>query len=145
MKIQVNNKLFYLVITLLLILPLGRHLDLFLFGERTEGVADHLTYVDFAGDGRGTFTSMVFKFDAENRSYTIEGPVNVKYLFDEKCKIIYKKGNPLNCIIPTFTYLYLSPQASISFFILIVWIAFYTSFWQGKRPEQTEVQNIDIS
>lgn len=132
-----------MVIALLLIFPFGRHLDLFLFGERTEGVADHLTHVDFTSDGN--FTSMVFKFDAENRSYTIEGPVNVKYLFDEKCKIIYKKGNPLNCIIPTFAYLYLSTQASISFFILIVWIAFYTSFWQKKRPEQTEAQKIDIS
>ena len=142
--IRFNNKLFYLVIVLILILPIGKHADLFLFGKRTEGIPDHYSYVYCSGDGMGggTLTSMVFNFYVENKEYSIEGPANVKYGFNEKCKIIYKKNNPSNCIIPSFSYLYLSYSSGIYFVELIIWIAFYTSFFNCKeRKKSADNQN----
>lgn len=134
--------MFYSTILLFLLLPVGRHFELFLFGGRTDGVA---TYRDSSHWGSGTLTSTVFEFKVNGYSYFIEGPSNVDYKMGEKCKVIFKKKNPRRCIIPSFSYLYLSINAALSASLLITWIAFYTSFYglknQNKNCKSDKLEN----
>ncbi len=51
----------------------------------------------------------------------------------EKARVIYNKRNPDKCMILSFAYIYSSPNALIPGIILLLWIAFYTSF---TRPEK---------
>jgi hypothetical protein len=60
------------------------------------------------------------------------GPENVFYEIGEKVRVIYDKRNPNRCMILSFAYLYSSPNALIPGFLLLIWIAFYTSF---TKPE----------
>ena len=96
MKIKPTRTLFYFVTALIAILPVGRHLDLFLFGGKTEGVVTHRNhdYIHSLNMGSGSITYSEFEFNVDGYTYAIEGPSNIDYKIGEKCKIIYQKKNP---------------------------------------------------
>jgi len=143
MKIKASNTLFWIVILLILLLPVGKNYGLFLFGGRTEGIATHIHnyYSSFSSWGGGPISYSVFDFKVNGYTYSIEGVSNLKFDDGKKCKIIYKKKNPWRCIIPSFSYLYLSSNAVFSATLLIVWIAFYTSFYGLKKQNKLEISD----
>jgi hypothetical protein len=149
MKIKPTNTLFWIIILLILLLPVGKNYGLFLFGGRTEGIATHIHnyYSPFSSlGGSEPIRYSVFDFKVNGYTYSIEGLSNLNFVDGEKCKIIYKKKNPWRCIIPSLSYLYLSSNAVFSATLLIVWIAFYTSFYGLKKQRKLEITDkIDMN
>jgi len=137
MNIKFNKRMFYLVIVLLMALPVLKHLELFLYGETTEATADHIgkQYVEY-----GNLTFMVYRFTVNDKNYFIEDAPDIRCDFNTKRRIIYTPRNPAKCIIPTFSYLYLSYNALLPLFILMLWVAFYTSFFTDSKEDEIITQ-----
>jgi len=118
-----------------MLLPVSKKYRLLLFGIRTEGIAVGYGEVDVRSTRPGNFNYTLFRFQTEKGSFEMRGPENVIYELGEKTRIIYNKKNPVKCIIPSFAYLYSAPNALIPGVLLLLWIAFYTSF---KKPEERQ-------
>ncbi|HPT12841.1 MAG TPA: hypothetical protein PLP69_09430 [Bacteroidales bacterium] len=110
-----------------------KHLNLFLYGVRAEGT--------ISSGGSMTIdhcvqTYRMVHYVVDGVQYKLRGPLNIRYSYDTPCKIIYNKKDPTDCIIPSFIYLYTSDTAVLSGFILIVFVAFYTSFWASPKQNR---------
>jgi hypothetical protein len=140
-----NRLFFYLSLFLLLTYPVTRHLNLFIYGVRTEGIVNSGSYQRIE---ESVQIYRIIHFTADGVVYKVNGPLNVSYDFGTKCKVIYNKKDPSDCIIPSFLFLYTSFTAMCCYFILLVWVAFYTSFRPGsnKHPDkEASVQHHSIS
>ena len=128
---KISKLKFYVILFLILLIPVSKKYRLLLFGIRAEGIA--VGYGE--GEVRTTpanFDYTLFQFHTEKGNFEIRGPENVMYELGEKTWVIYNKRNPNKCMILSFAYLYSTPNSLIPGFILILWIAFYTSF---TKPE----------
>jgi hypothetical protein len=120
---------------LLLTYPVSQHLNLFQHGVRAEGIVSSGGFITIDDNVQ---TYRVIHYVVDGVEYSLKGPLNVRYSFDSKCKIIYNKKDPTDCIIPSFLYLYTSETAMYCGFIFIVCVAFYTSFRPTPKQNQAE-------
>jgi hypothetical protein len=132
MYFKISKLKFYLILFLILLIPISKKYRLLLFGIRTEGIAVGYGELDVRFAIPGNFDYTLFQFQTEKGNFEIRGPENVVYKPGEKARVIYNKRNPNQCMILSFAYLYSSPNAAVPAIILMLWIAFYTSF---AKPE----------
>jgi hypothetical protein len=129
---KISKLKFYVILILILLIPVSKKYRLLLFGIRADGIAvgygDGNLKTNIPGNSDYTW----FRFQTEKGSYEIRGPENVIYKPGEKARVIYNKSDPNKCMILSFSYLYSSPNAMIPGIILLLWIAFYSSF---TKPE----------
>lgn len=130
---KISKFKFYVILFLILLIPVSKKYRLFLFGIRTEGIAVGYGETRSKSGLPASFDYTLFRFDTQKGSFEIRGPENFIYKIGEKKKVIYDKRNPGKCIIPTFSYLYLTPNAVIPGLLLLLWIAFYTSFTTPEK------------
>ena len=130
---KISKLKFYVILFLILLFPVSKKYRLLLFGIRTEGIAVGYGEWEMSSTIPGNFEYTLFQFQTDKGSFVIRGPENVIYELGEKARVIYNKRNPDKCMILSFAYLYSSPNALIPGIILLLWIAFYTSF---TRPEK---------
>jgi hypothetical protein len=128
---KISKLQFYVILFLILLIPVSKKYRLLIFGIRTEGIA--VGYGEMRTTSPGSFDYTLFQFQTEKGSFEIRGPENVIYEMGEKARIIYNKRNPNKCMILSFTYLYESPNAMMSGILVLLWIAFYTSFAKPER------------
>lgn len=130
---KISKLKFYVILFLILLIPVSKKYRLLLFGIRTEGIAVGYGEEDGRSAIPDNYDYTLFQFETENGNFKIRGPENFIYEPGEKARIIYNKKNPNNCMILSFAYLYSTPNALIPGIILLLWIAFYTSF---TKPEK---------
>jgi hypothetical protein len=128
---KISKLKFYVILFLILLIPVSKKYRLLIFGIRTKGIA--VGYGEMRSTRPDNFDYTLFQFHTDHGSFEIRGPENVIYELGEKARVIYSKRNPNKCMILSFAYLYSSPNAVIPGIILLLWIAFYTSF---TKPEK---------
>lgn len=125
---NISKLKFYVILILILLIPVSKKYRLLIFGVRTEGIAVGYGENEIRSTAPAYFDHTLFRFDTEKGSFEIRGPENIIYNLGEKARVIYDKKNPNKCMILSFAYLYSAPNAMIPGVLLLLWIAFYTSF-----------------
>ncbi len=128
---KISKLQFYAILILILLIPVSKNYRLLIFGARTEGIA--VGYGEMGTESPVGFDYTLFRFETDKGSFEIRGPENVIYKPGEKVRVIYNKRNPDKCMILSFTYLYASPNAMVSGILVLLWIAFYTSFTRPRK------------
>lgn len=127
--LKVNKTKFYFILVLIVLLPVSKKYKLLLFGARTEGiVVDYADLIHLPVNYIDWHNCAIIRFDANNQTHYMRGPEDVMYEPGRKMKVIYNKKEPSRSMIPTFAYFYSMPNALIPGILLLLWIAFYTSF-----------------
>jgi len=118
----------------ILLLPLSKEYRLLIFGQRTYGEIAGYHAADSAYNvySKNVLYYTLINFNTENESYIVPAPRYMLFEEGSVVKIIYDKNNPDNYIIASFEFLYTSPIAIIAGVILLVWIAFYSTFGVPK-------------
>ena len=129
---KVSQLKFYVILFLILLIPISKKYRLLLFGIRTEGIAVGYGEGEARTSAPANFDYTLFQFHTEKGDFEIRGPENVMVELGEKARVIYNKRNPNMCMIFSFAYIYSTPNSLVPGFILILWIAFYSSF---AKPE----------
>jgi hypothetical protein len=130
---KISKLQFYVILFLILLIPVSKKYRLLLFGERTEGIAIAYGESNVRHTAPVDFDYTLFRFHTEKGSFEIKGPENFIYKPGDRVRVIYNKSDPDQCMILSFSYLYLSPNAMIPGVLLLFWIAFYTSFAKPER------------
>lgn len=136
MYLKINRNTFYITIVLIMLLPISKQWKLLLFGTRTIGVAVDYQILNQRADMQYNSSyakTTIFQYNVGNKNYRILGPSNSVYELGEKHKIIYDKRRPSKSMIPTIAYMYSFHRIIIPMMVLLVWIAFYTSFTPPGR------------
>lgn len=139
MKEYSISKWAFVAICLLIIsLPVARHWKILTSGEKAQGtVFDTVIHKKelLGGESRIYYTSEIV-FQANGTPQKAYGPANYEYTIGRKVKVIYKKGNPSeNCIL-TFSGFYLDGYTVLPIILLVVWAAFYMSFNNYQRKQR---------
>jgi hypothetical protein len=129
---KISKLKFYAILVLILLIPVSKKYRLLIFGVWTEGIAVGYGENEIRSASPAYFDHTLFRFETEKGSYTIRGPENIIYDLGSRTRVIYEKKDPDKCMILSFSYLYSGPNAMVPGVLLLVWIAFYTSF---TRPE----------
>jgi hypothetical protein len=118
-----------------MLLPISKQWKLLIFGVRTTGVAVDYKILNRRADYNSEYAkTTIFQYQVGNKAYRILGPSNSVYELGEERRIIYDQKRPSKSMIPSLAYLYSFHRIIIPILILLVWIAFYTSFTPpGKR------------
>lgn len=135
---KITRLKFYGILFLILLIPVSKKYRLLLFGVRTEGIAVGYGEEQVRLTMPGNFDYTLFQFQTGKGSFQIRGPENIYYELGEKVRVIYNKRDPNKCMILSFSYLYSSPNAAVTGVLLLLWIAFYTSF---TKPETRHKPN----
>ncbi len=130
---KISKLKFYVILFLILLIPVSKKYRLLIFGTWTEGIAVGYGENAIRPTAPVRFDHTLFRFDTEKGSFEIRGPENIIYKPGEKTKVIYDKRHPDKCMIFSLAYLYSAPNAIIPGVLLLLWIAFYTSF---TKPEK---------
>jgi hypothetical protein len=129
---KITRLKFYGILFLILLIPVSKKYRLLLFGVRTDGIAIGYGDEQVRLTMPGSFDYTLFQFQTGKGSFQIRGPENIYYEPGEKVRVLYNKNDPGKCMILSFSYLYSSPNAAVTGVLLLLWIAFYTSF---TKPE----------
>lgn len=135
MHCYITRPLFFLILFLIFLLPLSKKAGLLLFGERTTGTVTG--YGMLKGNSRnekfpGINNISIISYTSNGENYSTSGPLNVFYDLGETVTIIYKKDNPEDFTLLTFTSLYSGYGLILSGFIMMIWMAFYLTFCSRK-------------
>ncbi len=136
MYIKISKNTFYITIVLIMLLPISKQWKLLMFGTRTTGVAVDYKILNQRADMQYNSEyakTTIFQYQVGNAAYRVLGPSNSVYELGEEHKIIYDKRRPSKSMIPTIAYMYSFHRIIIPMMVLLVWIAFYTSFTPPVR------------
>ena len=137
MNFQISKRLFYFVLILILLLPLIIKSKLLLFGATTEG---EVIYLKRTMSFRSSYLYPIIQFETEESVITMSGTQNSTPEIGEKVRIIYEKGNPINCMIFSFSYIYLNFSSVIPGILLLIWLAIYSTYRKSKISSDSETQ-----
>ena len=129
---NISKTIFFSVLVVLLLIPVFTKSKLLLFGERTYGEMVG-QIIDEKKRGRPHYS--VINFNVFDTTIEIMGAENVIYDVGTKIKIVYDKNAPSNCMIFSISYIYGGFAASMSFVLIIIWFAIYTSFKKKKAVQ----------
>lgn len=139
--IKISRINFWLITILIILIPVSKEFKLLLWGTRTSGEVVSLKISHNKSSPNGSraereadydFMCVVIEFKTKDAVVRMNGPAYVKYDLGERVTIIYDDKNPAHCIMPTLAYLYSIQHSLWLIPILMVWIAFYTSFAPPK-------------
>jgi hypothetical protein len=117
-----------------MLLPISKQWKLLIFGVRTTGVAVDYKILNSRAEYNSEYAkTTIFQYKVGNTAYRILGPSNSVYELGEERRIIYDQKRPSKSMIPSLAYLYSFHRIIIPILILLVWIAFYTSFTPPGR------------
>lgn len=126
---------FWIVFSLILVLPVAREYKLLLRGERVEGEVTGMQEIT-SGEGalmRLTEFRAVIEYRYDNRNHRIFGPENVKYAPGKKLPLIIDPDHPGKYIIATVPGFYFRERSVILIIVLIIWLAIYTTIVQIQK------------
>ena len=126
---KISKSEFFIILVVILLIPIFAKSKLIVFGKRTYGEVLHHEKVYTKGSISSPYYYSIIRFSAlVDTTVEMRGAQNIIYEVGEKVKIAYDKKNPLNCMILAISYIYSGFVTSIAGFLVLVWIAVYTSF-----------------
>jgi hypothetical protein len=127
---SISKVVFWTVMVLILLLPLGRHWRLLSFGESVEGTVKEFTRhkaVDFFGEGQLIEANEVH-FPVGDSVVITFGPVDHAMEVGEKIPVYYNQKDPSENVLFNFTGLYFTSYSILPLILIFVWWAFYLSY-----------------
>lgn len=141
MKLYSISKLvFWTVIILILLLPVGRHWRLLSTGVKTEGIVqDYLRHVDLDmfGEHQLTWASEI-NFLVGDSLYVTLGPIDHEMKKGKTIPVYYNPRDPSKNCLFNFTCLYYTNYSILPLILLVVWYAFYLSYNNYQREKLGE-------
>jgi hypothetical protein len=134
---SISKIVFWTVMVLILLLPLGRHWRLLSFGERVTGTVGEYTRqkkVDFFGEAQLIEASEVL-FPVGDSLYKTLGPVDFELEQGKPIVVYYKPGDPSHNCLFNFSCFYMSSYSILPLILIIVWYAFYLSYNNYHREK----------
>lgn len=144
LTVYISPTTFVVITVCLLMLPVSMRYRLLLFGEKTEGVVvpTHMAVFNktiSAYPHRGA----IIRFNADSSTYQLVGPENTHYDVGESVTVIYSPHNPTNCVVYSFSGLFLDVRLAVSVPLLVVWLAFYFVFGAKPKSKESGLTNIN--
>lgn len=134
-NVYVSRPLFWTITICLLLLPISMQYKILLWGVKTTGEVVPIQKIDLRQvSGRYRHSASIIHFDAGGQTVQIFGPENTNYQIGELIPIVYEKKNPQNCMVYSFSQIFFVPKTSIALILLIIWLAFYFSFAEKRKP-----------
>jgi hypothetical protein len=138
---KISKLKFYVILILILLIPVSKKYRLLIFGTWTEGIAVGYGENEVRSTAPVRFDHTLFRFETEKGSFEIQGPESIIYNLGDKTRVIYAKKNPGHCMIFSFASLYSAPNAVIPGVLLLLWIAFYTSFSVAEKKTKVYLRH----
>jgi len=135
---SISKWAFRAICLLIIILPVSRHWRLLTTGEKAQGTvtSSSIHKRDVLGGESEIYYASEIVFDVEGTLYKAYGPVNYEYKIGRLIKVLYKRDNPSeNCLV-TFSGFYLNGYTVLPIILLVVWAAFYMSFNNYQRKQR---------
>ena len=137
---SISKILFWVVMVLILLLPLGRHWRLLSFGERVTGtVMEYSRHkkVDMFGEEQLIEASEVHFMAGDSLVKTL-GPVEFEMDRGKSIAVYYMPGNPSRNCLFNFACLYMSSYSILPLILIFVWWAFYLSYNNYHKDKRGE-------
>ena len=132
---------------LILLLPISRHWQLLTTGVRCTGTVRQYTVriVENIAGERELVEASEIEFEAGGIVHMAYGPSNFEYTPGRTLSIFYKRSDPAEYCVATFTGFYLKGYVVIPIVLLTVWAAFYMSFnnYRKKLKDGQQYGNSD--
>jgi hypothetical protein len=130
---HISKLQFYGIIFLLLLLPLSSEWKQMVFGKKTTGkVVGYYTAAGFRSLSPANAKQSIFEYLTNNGTITTTGPDYVFYPMNREITIFYNTERPDDCLLFTFSGIFLQPAAIVPGVLIILWIALYTTI---NRPK----------
>ena len=137
---SISKIVFWGVLILILLLPVGRHWRLLSTGVRTEGTVLGYTrhkHIDMFGGTQLIWASEV-RFQVGDSACVTLGPIDLELKQGHSIPVYYKPGNPTKNCLFNFSCLYYTSYSILPLILLVVWYAFYLSYNNYKREKLGE-------
>jgi len=132
---NISKILFWGVMVLIVLLPVGRHWWPLSFGERVNGTVEQFTMhrkADMFGEFQKYFASEVF-FPVDDSLVMTLGPPDYVLKPGKTIPVYYDRKDPADNCLFNFTCLYFTAYSILPMILIIVWYAFYLSFNNYNR------------
>jgi hypothetical protein len=143
MKLYSISKLvFFGVMAMILLLPVGRHWRLLSTGEHTKGTVQNYTrHVDhdMFGEAKLIWASEVH-FRMGNSTCVALGPADMEMKVGKTVPVYYKQGDPSRYCLLNLSSLYFSSYTILPLILIFVWWAFYLSYNNYHREKKGEIR-----
>ena len=137
---SISKQIFWVVMILITLLPLGRHWRLFSFGERSTGtVLEYSSYFgeDFYGEKEVFYASKI-QFNTSDGLVEIWAPTDAELKMGREVPVFYQAKDPSkNCIL-NFACLYTTSYSILPLILIFVWWAFYLSYNNYHKEKKGE-------
>lgn len=137
---SISKILFWTVLVLIILLPLGRHWRLLSFGERTTGTAMEYTRfkkLNMYGEAQLIEATEVH-FTVGDSLVKTRGPVDYAIEPGTSIRVYYNPNDPSDNLLFSFAAIYMSNYSILPLVLIIVWYAFYLSFNNYHRDKYGE-------
>lgn len=137
---SISKILFWTVMLLILLLPLGRHWRLLSFGERTTGKVENYTYykkISMMGEDQMVEAAEVH-FTVGDSIVKVFGPDDYFMELGRSIPVFYSQRDPSHHVLFTFACLYMRSYSILPLILIFVWWAFYLSFNNYHREKHGE-------
>lgn len=135
---SISKFIFWSVIVLILLLPVGRHWRLLSMGERVEGTVtafEAQSKINMIGETELFYASEVQFMAGDSLVHTL-GPVDHEMKTGRVIPVYYLQADPSQNCLFNFTCLYLTSYSILPVILLIVWYAFYLTYNNYHRENR---------
>ncbi len=137
---SISKIVFFAVMAMIILLPVGRHWKLLSTGERTEGtVQSHTRHLghNMFGEAELTWASEVYFRVGDSLHMTL-GPTDLELKQGKTIPVYYKPGDPSKNCLFNFGCLYYTSYSILPLILIFVWWAFYLSYNNYHREKKGE-------
>lgn len=131
---------FWIVCLFILLIPFSKNWKLLAFGDYTKGEVINekilISASEFLKD-TGSTTCAVIRYRANNKNYTIDGPIDLRYPIGKKLPVIFNPKNPHDHMILNVKNIYLGEQVIIPFVLLVIWFSLFFAIRQSRTNNLT--------
>ena len=127
---SISKLIFWGVMVLIVLLPLGRHWRHITFGERSTGTV--MEYSSYFGENlygeKEVFYASKIQFNTADGLVEIRAPTDTELKMGREFTVFYQAKDPSkNCIL-NFACLYTTSYSILPLILIFVWWAFYLSY-----------------
>ena len=136
---SISKWTFRAICLLIILLPVGRHWQLLSTGARSTGtVRQYVVRIEENITGeRKLVEASEIEFEAGGITHKTYGPHNYEYQEGRTLTVFYKRKNPSQNCIFTFSGFYLDNYIILPIILLTLWYAFYLSFNNYRKKQRS--------
>lgn len=140
LKVRVSRPVFWTVTIGLLLLPLSTKYRLLIFGHRAHGVVMPMhELTNKPPETRWAYQCNVIRFYADGKIVQFSGPENANYQYGQVVPVLYLPHDPTNCMVLSFSGLFLDITSVIPLILFVLWLAFYFAFAKNDNKSKKTI------